>query len=69
MVVLASHRGLSSDMICNFLNIDKKTYHKYLQRFECGGYIELFARRINPTRKFDDEAVKNAVFGLCKKHG
>ena len=56
-------------MICRFLNIDKKSYHKYLQRFECGGYIELFARRINPTRKFDDEAVKNAVFGLCKKHG
>ena len=25
----------------------------------------LFARRINPARKFDDEAVKHAVFGLC----
>jgi hypothetical protein len=49
---------------CSFLNIDKKSYRKYLQRFECGDYTELFARRINPTRKFDDEAVKNAVFGL-----
>jgi hypothetical protein len=64
MVVLASHRGLSSEMICSFLNIDKKSYRKYLQRFECGGDTELFARRINPARKFDDEAVKNAVFGL-----
>jgi hypothetical protein len=49
---------------CSFVNIDKKSYRKYLQRFECGDYTELFVRRINPTRKFDDEAVKNAVFGL-----
>ena len=64
MVVLASRRGLSSRMICSFLDIDNKSSRKYLQRFERGGYTELFAPQINPTRKFDDEAIKKAIFGL-----
>ena len=64
MVVLASRRGLSSRMICSFLDIDNKSCRKYLQRFERGGYAELFAPQINPTRKFDDEAIKKAIFGL-----
>ena len=46
MVVLASHRGLSNDKICSFLNIDKKSYRKYLQRFERGGDTE-FIRASN----------------------
>ena len=64
MVVLASRRGLSSRMICSFLDIDNKSCRKYLQRFERGDYTELFAPQINPTRKFDDEAIKKAIFGL-----
>jgi len=64
MVVLASRRGLSSRIICRFLNIDNKSCHKYLQRFERGGYTELFAPQIKRTRKFDDEAIKKAIFGL-----
>jgi transposase len=64
MVVLASRRGLSSRMISSFLDIDNKSCRKYLQRFERGGYTELFASQINHSRKFDDEAIKNAIFGL-----
>jgi hypothetical protein len=64
MVVLASRRGLSSRMICRFLDIDNKSYRKYLQRFERGSYTELFAPQIKPNRKFDDEAIKKAIFGL-----
>ena len=64
MVVLASRRGLSSRMICNFLDIDNKSRHKYLLRFERGGYTELFAPQIKRTRKFDDEAIKKAIFAL-----
>ncbi|MGD0075503.1 MAG: IS630 family transposase [Candidatus Binataceae bacterium] len=64
MVVLASRRGLSSRMICRFLDIDNKSCRKYLQRFERGGYTELFAPQVKSTRKFDDEAIKKAIFGL-----
>src|SRR5258708_36377802 len=49
MVVLASKRGLGGDLICSFLNIDRKSYRKYLQKFECGGDTELFAHQINTT--------------------
>jgi hypothetical protein len=64
MVVLANHHGLSCGTVCAFLGIDHKTRSKYLQMFEAGGQAALFARKINPTRKFDNEAVKQAIFGV-----
>jgi transposase len=64
MVVLAHHRGLSCGTVCAFLGIDHKTRRKYLQMFEAGGHAALFARKINPTRKFDNEVVKQAIFGV-----
>src|SRR5215212_7593010 len=64
MVILAHHRGLSCGTVCAFLGIDHKTRRKYLQMFEAGGQAALFARKINPTRKFDNEAVKQAIFGV-----
>src|SRR5260370_23659219 len=64
MVVVASRRGRSSRMICSFLDIDNKSCRKYLQSFERGGYTELFALQIKPNRKFDDEVIKKAIFGL-----
>jgi transposase len=64
MVVLANRRGLSSSTLCGFLGIDKKTYRKYLRAFEKGGHAALFARQSKSTRKFDDEAVKQAVFRI-----
>jgi transposase len=64
MVILASCHGLSSGIVCSFLGIDKKTYRKYLRTFEEGGQDALFARQTKSTRKFDNETVKQAVFGL-----
>jgi hypothetical protein len=64
MVVFASRRELSTAIVCSFLGIDKKTCRKYLRMFEDGGQVALFARQTKSTRKFDNEAVKQAVFGL-----
>jgi transposase len=64
MVVLANRRGVSRSVICAFLGIDKKTCRKYLLLFEQGGAAPLFARQTKSGRKFDDEAIKKAVFSL-----
>ncbi len=64
MVVLASRCGLISSTVCAFLSIDHKTHRKYLRMFEAGGQAALFARQTKSTRKFDNEAVKQAVFGV-----
>jgi transposase len=64
MVVLASRCGLSSSTVCAFLNIDRKTHSKYLRMFEDGGQVALFARQTKSSRKFDNEAVKQAIFAL-----
>ena len=64
VVVLASRHGLSSGTVCSFLGIDSETHRKYLRTFEAGGHAALFARRTKSTRKFDNEAVKQAVFRL-----
>jgi hypothetical protein len=45
-------------------SIDKQTYRKYLRTFENGGQAPLFARQTKSNRKYDNEAVKQAVFGL-----
>jgi transposase len=63
-VVLASRRGLSCGTVCDFLGIDKHTHRKYLRTFKNGGHTALFARPTRSTRKFDNEAIKQAVFGL-----
>lgn len=64
MAIFAGRRGLSSGAVCGFLGIDKKTYRRYVQTFENGGHAALFARQTKSNRKFDDDAVKQAVFGL-----
>jgi len=64
MVVLASRRGLSRGTVCDFLGINKHTHRKYLRTFNHGGHAALFARQTRSTRKFDNEAIKQAVFGL-----
>jgi transposase len=64
MVALASRRGLSSGTVCDFLGIDQRTHRNYLRAFNNGGLAALFARPTRSTRKFDDEAIKQAVFEL-----
>jgi len=64
MVVLANRYGLSSRTVSAFLSISRNTHRTYLRSFKIGGQTCLFARRPNSTRKFDNEAVKQAIFGL-----
>jgi transposase len=64
MVILANRKGLSSSIVCSFLGINKQTYRKYLRTFKNDGQAALFARQTKSTRKFDNEAVKQAVFSL-----
>ena len=51
MAIFGSRRGLSSDTVCSFLGIDRKTYRKYLRTFETGRQDALFARRIKHGQK------------------
>ncbi len=64
IAILASRRGLKSGLICKFLSLSRQTYRRYLQVFEQNGTAALFAPRINPHRKFDNETVKRAVFNV-----
>jgi len=64
MAVVASRRCLPADAICYFLGIHRTTYRKYLREFDDGGVASLFARKARKGRKFDDEAVKQAVFSV-----
>jgi transposase len=62
MVILASRSGLRCSFICKILRLSPVTYRRSLRIFEEGGAAALFARRINPHRKFDNEEVKKALF-------
>ena len=64
MVALASRRGLTGRTVCDFLGIDQRTHRRYLRAFDNGGLAALFARPSRSTRKFDDESIKQTVFGL-----
>ena len=64
MVILANRRGLSCSVTCSFLGIDRHTYSKYLRTFEDAGVPALFAPQTKSNCKFDNEAIKIAVFGL-----
>jgi transposase len=46
------------------LGIDKATYRKYLRAFDRGGAEALFARQTRSSRKFDNQSLKKAVFGI-----
>jgi transposase len=64
IAVLASRSGLQSGSICSAFNLSRQTYRRYVRLFDEGGAAALFAARISPLRKFDNEGVKNAVFSL-----
>jgi len=64
MVILANRHGLTSSVACSFLGIHQRTYRKYLRTFEHTGVSGLFARQTKSNRKYDNETIKKAVFGL-----
>jgi transposase len=63
MVVLADRRGVTCSVTCSFLGINRHTYRKYLMMFDHAGASALFAPQTKSNRKFDNEAIKNAIFG------
>ena len=64
MVILANRHGLSSSVTFSFLGISRHAYRNYLRTFKRTGVPGLFARQTRSNRKFDNETIKNAVFGL-----
>ena len=64
MVILANRHGLPCSVTCRFLGIDRHTYRRYLKMFENAGVSGLFARQTKSNRKFDNEVIKRAIFGL-----
>jgi transposase len=64
MAVLAIHHGISRNLICRFLGLRRKTIRKYLRVFAQTGVAGLFARQTKSNRKFDNDSVKNAIFGV-----
>jgi len=64
LVVLESCRGVRPTTICKQLNLSPITYRRCVRVFAEGGLEALFARRKNPHRKFDNQAIKDAVFAI-----
>ena len=64
MVILASHRQIRSVTVRSFLGINKATQRRYLKLFSEGGQSLLFARKFRSTSKINDEALKQAIFGI-----
>jgi hypothetical protein len=62
IAVLSSRHGIAGGVACRFLEISRGGYRHSLKVFAEGGSKALFARRINPHRKYDDEVVKRALF-------
>jgi len=64
IVILANHRGMRGSSICRLLKFSRQAYRHCLRVFDQGGAKALFARRVNRHRKFDNDEIKNALFGI-----
>jgi transposase len=64
LVIFADRYGLRGSLICKVVDISPVTYRRYIRIFEAGGAQALFARRVNPHRKFDNEAIQRTLFGI-----
>lgn len=64
MAVLAKCRGITCKTSCEFLGVSKRTLLGYLSSYRTGGVPLLFAPKQSGSRKFENEAVRQAVFSL-----
>jgi transposase len=62
LAVLAAHSGLRISLACRVLSLCRQSFRRYVHLFDEGGAALLFAPRINPYRKFDNEKIKQVVF-------
>jgi transposase len=64
IVMLATWRGLRPSFICKLLKLSPVTYRRCVQIVRERGVAALFDRRKNAHRKYDDEVIKNTLFGV-----
>lgn len=64
MVVLASHRRIPRQTICDFLGVGRAFVRKYRNKFDSSGAETTFAPQTKSNRKIDNENLRQAVFGL-----
>jgi transposase len=62
LVILASRRGVRPSVVCKFLRLSHSTYRRCIRVLADGGAAALFAPRISPRRKFDDETIRSTLF-------
>ncbi len=67
IAILANRRGFRSNLICRVLNLSHQSYCRYVRLFEEGGAAALFTPRVNPHRKYDNERIKNSLFGILHR--
>jgi len=64
MVVLANHRKIPRQAICDFLGVGKAFARKCRNKFDIARSDALFARQSKSNRKIDNEQFRSAVFSL-----
>lgn len=62
IVVLAHWRGMRQSLVCKVFGLSPSTWRRCIRILAEDGAAALFARRTNPHRKYDNAAVKNALF-------
>jgi hypothetical protein len=58
LVIFAHRYGVRGNLIRKTVDISPVTYRRYIRVFDEGGAGPLFARRINPHRKFDKSLLR-----------
>jgi transposase len=64
MAVLSLERGIKCSLVRSFLHLSKGSARSYWERYRHGSTVVLFAKRMNPHRKSQDERIRQAVFAL-----
>lgn len=62
MVLLTHWLGVRQSMLCGLIGLSPVTWRRCLRVYAEGGADALFARRQGPTRKLDNEELRNALF-------
>ncbi|HYL11636.1 MAG TPA: IS630 family transposase [Terriglobales bacterium] len=64
MAVLSLERGIKCSLVRSFLHLSKRSTRSYWERYRHGSTVALFAKRMNPHRKSQDERIRQTVFAL-----
>jgi transposase len=64
IALLASQFGVRSSVVCRRLGLAPASYRRCIRLCKEQGPSAVFTRRINPHRKFDNAALKDALFSI-----